>query len=174
MNIKAELEKIYDNDQKLRKEWDILSKKYDKESEEIKNHLNKIAKNEKENLIKIESIISKHGWPAKEEVGTKGLYAIWLVIQHSNKKIMLKYYNYLEKLIQDGLISKSDFATFKDRLLILQGKKQIYGTQYIYDEKHKKYRLEPIENINEVNNLRKEVGLPPLKTIKKNRKKEIK
>ena len=87
---------------------------------------------------------------------------------------MLKYYKYIEKISQEGTISRSDFATFKDRLLILQGKKQIYGTQYIYDEKHKKYILEPIENINEVNNLRKEVGLPPLKTIKKNRKKEIK
>ena len=171
MNIKEELERIYDNDQKLRKEWDNLSKKYNRESEEIKNHLNKITKNQKDNLIRIEKIIAKYGWPTKNEVGTKAIYAIWLVIQHSNKKTMLKYYKYIEKISQEGTISRSDFATFKDRLLILQGKKQIYGTQYIYDEKQKKYILEPIENINEANNLRKEVGLPPLKTIKKNRKK---
>ena len=85
MNIKEELEKIYDNDQKLRKEWDNLSKKYNRESDEIKIHLNKITKNQNNNLIRIEEIISKYGWPTKKEVGTKAIYAIWLVIQHSNK-----------------------------------------------------------------------------------------
>ena len=158
MDIKKELETIYDIDQEDRKEWDKLSKS---KSPKLKEHLEKVAKNQKRNLKIVKKIIANYGWPTKEQVGCKALSAIWLVIEHSNKETMLKYYDCIKEAAIKGDISRSEFATFQDRLLVLQGQKQLYGTQYIFDKKNK-YVLEPIANPKDVNKRRKEVGLPPL------------
>ena len=75
-------------------------------------------------------------------------------------KDIIKYYNEVEKAFKEGIISKVDYAMFYDRFLLVQGKKQIYGTQFIYDENIKKYVLDKVEDFPNLDKRRKEIGLP--------------
>lgn len=160
--VKKELENIYNNDQEARIIWKRLEKEYGSNSKEVKKHLENIKKLQKKNQIVVEKILNKYGWLSKREIGHKAYQAIWLVIQHTDEKDIIKYYNEVEKAFKEGIISKVDYAMFYDRFLLVQGKKQIYGTQFIYDENIKKYVLDKVEDFPNLDKRRKDIGLPPV------------
>jgi hypothetical protein len=69
----------------------------------------------------------------------------------------------LEAAAKNGEASLSNYAIMKDRILVNRGKQQIYGTQKYWDSKQAKFVFFEIEDEKNVNKLRKEVGLEPLK-----------
>ena len=48
------------------------------------------------NLIKLERIIEQIGWPTKSKVGKWGAGTAFLIIDHSSRDVMEKYFPYLE------------------------------------------------------------------------------
>ncbi|WP_272151057.1 DUF6624 domain-containing protein [Tenacibaculum aiptasiae] len=139
------LSEVYESDQRIRKANDLI--KYGKE-----DHRNQ------ELVI---SIIEKCGMPTLKEVSQKQMNAIWLGLQHSNKKIRKKYFPQIEKAVENGDLSKQQYALMKDRMLMDEGKPQIYGSQI---KNGKLYKLENPETVNE---RRKEMGMKPIESYLK-------
>lgn len=121
-----------------------------------------LRKSDSINLIQFKAILDQIGWPTTIKVGRWGAATAFLVIDHSPREVMEKYFPLLEDAAKKGEASMSNYATMKDRVLVNRGAKQIYGTQKYWDEKQGKFVFFPIEDEKKVNKLRKEVGLPVL------------
>ena len=131
------LSEVYKSDQRIRKANDFI----------------KYAKEDHKNQELVISIIEKCGMPSLNEVHQKHMDAIWLGLQHSTKKIRKKYFPYVEKAVENGDLSKEHYALMKDRILMDEGKPQIYGLQI---KDGKLYKLENPETVNE---RRKKMGM---------------
>ena len=131
------LSEVHESDQRIRKS----------------NELIKYAKEDHRNQELVISIIEKCGMPTLKEVTQRHMNAIWLGLQHSNKKIRIKYFPQIEKAVENGDLSKQQYALMKDRILMDEGKPQIYGSQI---KNGKLYKLENPETVNE---RRKKMGM---------------
>ncbi len=132
----------------------ILQKVY--ESDQAGGRQNIDNNQDEQNLAIIVNLIEKCGMPTLAEVSQEQMMAIWLVIQHSDKFFMKKYLPILEQSAEKGDIDKSMIALTKDRILLYEGKPQIYGSQ-VMDGK-----LWDLFEPEYVNKRRKEVGLDPI------------
>lgn len=138
---KAEiLSQVYRSDQRIRREHSL-----------IKN-----AKEDHRNQELVISIIEKCGMPTLQEVNQEQMNAIWLGLQHTVSKYRIKYFPLIEKAVKNGDLSKEQYALMKDRILMDEGKPQIYGSQI---ENGKLYDLAEPETVNE---RRREMGLEPI------------
>ena len=118
------LDLIYHRDQKTRKNSDSIEY---------------ISFIDSSNLIQIEKIINQYGWPGKDFVGAKGNTTAFLVVQHANLPVQEKYLPLLMKSVIDSQSRASDLALLQDRILMRQGKKQIYGSQIVPNGKTGKW-----------------------------------
>ena len=117
------------------------------------NELIKYAKEDHRNQELVISIIEKCGMPTLNEVSQKHMTAIWLGLQHTDEKYRKKYFPLVEKAVENGDLYKEQYALMKDRILMEEGKPQIYGSQL---KNGKLYKLENPETVNE---RRKEMGM---------------
>ena len=124
------------------------------------------------------NLLDNYGWP--DNLSDSANSAIFLVIDHSDKSYIKKYFEMVKEKADQGFISKSDAATLEDRLLMWTNKPQKYGTQtksnmtfYVTDnsdvpENQNVIYIWPIEDPENVDKIRASVGLAPLNTyIKK-------
>jgi hypothetical protein len=160
------LDTIYQDDQLLRQEGDVIIKKYGWEkcweSEEMKVLVPKIQLQDSINLMKVEEIIHKYGWLGADVVGEQGNQTLWLVIQHSDPQTQEEYLPILREAVRNGKASASDLAYLEDRVALSQGEKQIYGSQIGFDSETQLYYVSPLEDPDNVDKRRADVGLPPL------------
>ena len=80
------------------------------------------------NLLKVEEIIQKHGYPGKSLVGEPANTTVFYVIQHAPSKVPT-YFNLIKSAGKKGELSYHFVAMMEDRMLTSEGKLQIYGTQ---------------------------------------------
>ena len=83
------------------------------------------------NQARLKAIIAEHGWPTRQMVGTNGVQAAFIILQHANRdtafqKRMLPD---LKKSYEAGDIRGNHLAMLTDRILVGEGKPQLYGTQ---------------------------------------------
>ncbi len=123
--------------------------------------LTKRRKQDQENLQRVEKIIAKYGYPGVSLVGKKYSRAVFLVIQHSNIPTMVKYLPLLKDLAQKGELPIKTVALMEDRVLLGEGKKQIYGSQIMTDYNGKTF-VRPIEDPDNVDARRSAIGLNPM------------
>ncbi|MBC7555784.1 MAG: hypothetical protein H7195_02360 [Chryseobacterium sp.] len=175
-NLKKELTTILRSDQDLRELFtnDITQERrskilanYNISQDEFKVKGWKITeKNDSVNLIKVEKIVAKYGYPGIKLVGEKLHTTAWYVIQHSKLAIIEKYYPTIIKANKEGDLERTNVAMMEDRMHMYQGKMQIYGTQgagrLFVDSISKKEEwtnfIWPIKDYSIVNELRKSVG----------------
>lgn len=134
------LSEVLESDQRIRRSNDFI----------------KYAKEDHRNQELVISIIEKCGMPTLKDVDQRRMDAIWLGLQHSTKEIRKKYFPQVQKAVKNGDLSKGQYALMKDRMLMDEGKPQIYGSQI---ENGKLYEL---ENPKTVNERRKEMGMEPI------------
>ena len=140
------LSEVYESDQRIRKVNDFI----------------KFAKEDHRNQELVISIIEKCGMPTLNEVSQKHMNAIWLGLQHTTEKYRKKYFPQIEKAVKNGDLSKQQYALMKDRILMDEGKPQIYGSQI---KNGKLYKLENPETVNE---RRKKMGMGTIEDYLKN------
>ena len=141
----------------------ILSEVYESDLRIQKsNELIKYAKENHRNQELVISIIEKCGMPTLKDATQKQMTAIWLGLQHTNKKIRKKYFPYIEEAVENGDLSKEQYALMKDRILMEEGKPQIYGSQI------KNGKLYKLENPEAVNERRKEMGMGTIEDYLRN------
>jgi hypothetical protein len=116
---------------------------------------------DQENTERLGEIIERYGWPTSTLVGKDGANAAWLLVQHADlsPRFQRKCLDQMTKVPRDQ-ISQGDVAYLTDRVLLAEGKKQVYGTQFTLV--NGKCKPRPLEDEANVDQRRKEVGLPPL------------
>jgi hypothetical protein len=120
-----------------------------------------VAVADKENTARLTKIIDRSGWPTVTQVGQDGAHAAWLLVQHAdaNPKFQRTCLDLMAKLPKEE-VSQKDVAFLTDRVLLAEGKKQVYGTQFT--SAGGKWEPRPLEQPEQVDERRKAVGLPPL------------
>jgi hypothetical protein len=133
------LEQALDEDQRLRRENQIKS-----EADIL-------------NQSRVISLIEQCGFPKESEVGSKGMQAVFLIVQHSNRRTREKYFPALKEVLDP-----KDAALLEDRILLESGERQKYGTQIIFNDETNTYEVRAIDDPARVNERRKMVGLEPI------------
>lgn len=159
--IIEELNGIYVEDQKYRKQLDDIEKKYGLESTELKSQWKLIATKDSINLTKVTKILDERGWLGADIIGPDGNSTLFLVIQHSDLATQEKYLPMMRNAVLKGKADSSRLALLEDRVALGKGKRQIYGSQIGRNEQGDYYVL-PLENPENVDKRRQEVGLGKL------------
>ncbi len=168
------LEEVYDNDQAARewtKEMSLLS------ADEIVEYSTEMERVDSLNQVTVFGILDKEGWPS--HLSDKANRAIWIVIDHSDLAYRSKYLDLVKEKAEEGVLDKTDYAILKDRVLMEEGKPQIYGTQIkmaatiVDDEIALQLCLWPVENPATLDSLRSTVGLSPIEEYLKASSKSI-
>ena len=155
----AILDTIYQEDQGLRRQISEVEEKYGRDSDEMKAHWKTINETDSIKLIKIQKILDEKGWLGQDIIGGQGNTTLFLVIQHSQIEIQQKYLPMMRDAVKQGRAFGGDLALLEDRVAMRQGKKQIYGSQINSDYKTGKFSVYPIEDPDNINKRRADVGL---------------
>ena len=117
----------------------------------------------REDQIQLDEIIAQHGWPKFSEVG-KVAKAACLVIQHaSTNEIRKKYLPLLEAACKEGEADWRGYALMYDRIMMNETGNQFYGSQLrTSPDKNWVYEFVPIEDIEHLNERRRDKGLEPI------------
>lgn len=124
-------------------------------------------KNMKENEERLLELLDKYGWPSASEVTEYAAAGAALIINHTNYETRAKYFPLLEKAFKQGEAQPLRYAKMRDRLLVEEGKDQLYGTQWKFEDSERVPH--PIEQPEYVDKRRAEIGLGPLKDYLKTR-----
>jgi hypothetical protein len=155
--LKVELETIYETDQKHRLSLNKASD--EKERAKLWAEQNAI---DKANQARIDEILKTHGWPGKKEFGPKAALAAFLVVQHSTPEMMKRYLPVLQNAMENGDANKESVALLDDRVRMIEGRPQRYGSQVRRDPNTGKMTFWHIEDEESVDKRRAEMGLGPL------------
>jgi len=101
-------------------------------------------KNMKENQKRLLELLEKYGWPSAAEVTEYAAAGAALIINHSTYEIRSKYFPMLEDAFKKGGAQPLRYAKMRDRLLVEEGRKQLYGTQIKFENMVRE--PEPIED----------------------------
>lgn len=120
-----------------------------------------------DNTKRLKEIIEKEGYLNIDEIGVEASNALWLLIQHADldRDFQIKCLE-LMKQLHDGYINKKNIAYLEDRVRVGTGKPQLYGTQF-HRREDGKLVLKDIEDVENVDQRRKEMGLGTLEEYKK-------
>lgn len=131
-SIKGEiLDEVYISDQRIRNENIPFSE---------------FGKEDHRNQELVISIIEKCGMPSLKEVTQKQMNAVWLALQHTDSKTRKQYFPFIEQAVTNGDLTKEKYALMKDRILMDEGKPQIYGSQI---QNGKLYKLQNPKSVND-------------------------
>ncbi|MDC8103415.1 DUF6624 domain-containing protein [Chryseobacterium sp. PTM-20240506] len=130
-----------------------LGEGYHKEMEQLHNR----------NAKKLNDIMDIIGYPGIDKVGKEASEAAWLIIQHAigQPELMRKCVRLLKDAVDEQKADPKNLAYLSDRIAVFEGKPQLYGTQFDWNENGE---MVPnfIDNITKVNERRKSVGLNTL------------
>ena len=156
INISNKIIALKNKDLKLRElliKKNKLNNDYNKEMEKLHNN----------NAFILNDIITTIGYPTIEKVGKEANEAAWLIVQHSisQPSFMKKYLQLLKKEVHKNNENAIKLAYLTDRIAVFEGKIQLYGTQFDWDETMKLSPY-PFDCIKKVNERRKKIQLNTL------------
>ncbi|MBC7694495.1 MAG: hypothetical protein H7141_03520 [Burkholderiales bacterium] len=159
---------IDNNDIKYRIQVQELGEKFGLFSKEVDTVWLLMNKTDSINQVKVKSILDKYGWLGIDDVGIQCNAALFRVIQHSDIKTQEQYLPIMQDAVKNRKANPSQLTLLEDRILLRQGKKQIYGSQIGFDSKTKLYYVSPLEDPDNVDKRRGEIGLEPLSIVLEN------
>ncbi|MFC6021720.1 DUF6624 domain-containing protein [Plantactinospora solaniradicis] len=146
--IAAELLAMADADEQMRTRFLIGTATWDAEIDRV-------------NTARLKNIIAEIGWPTVSKVGVEASSAAWLLAQHAADDLdFMTCCLGMMKEAGPGEVKLSNIALLDDRVRIIQGQPQVYGTQFC--EKGAGHEPFPIEDPESVDERRAAVGLDTL------------
>ncbi len=108
-------------------------------------------------------IVDTHGWPDNAMVGADGAGAAWMIVQQAIglPNFMRACLDLIGAAANTGRVPRWQMALLTDRIRWLEGRPQVYGSQFDWDEKGELNPL-PIEDETDIDARRAEVDLVPL------------
>ena len=121
----------------------------------------RMAEIDSANTARMKELVKQYGWPGPELVGVDGTEAAFLLVQHAEHAFQEQMLPLVEAAYRNKKLQGQDYALLLDRVLVADGKSQVYGTQAkIFDQwKGEEPVFEPIEDEANVDKRRAEVGL---------------
>jgi hypothetical protein len=115
-----------------------------------------------DNLQRLHHIVRQDGFPTARMVGYDGVAAAWLILQHASADpaFQAALLPTIEGLARRGELSGENYALLADRVLLAQGKRQRFGTQFTGFGPA--LQLQPLEDPQRVDQRRAQLGLMSL------------
>jgi hypothetical protein len=122
-----------------------------------------------QNAAILTGILESHGWPGTELAGKDGSEAAWLIVQHAIglPDFQRRCLALIEGAVRRGEAPAWQAAYLADRIRTLEGRPQLYGTQFDWDDQGL-MSPQPIEDPDGIDARRAEIGLPPLAETTRN------
>lgn len=150
------LDSIMELDQSIRKKYMEKIKANERIESNLYREMNRI---DSSNQVWVINKLQKHGWPEKNKIGENAARAVFLVIQHAELSTIETYYPQLQALADRDEANPVHAAMMLDRMLMYQGKKQVYGTQASGTLREDgTWVIWPVEDPDNINIRRKQVG----------------
>lgn len=164
--LRAELVAIGNRDQALREEMSTLllqSGSQRPDSVAVARITARVDSADRAHAARVREIVSQRGWPTRSQVGGEGVEAVFLVVQHAvhDAELQRRYLQHLTATFRENDRSTGEaIALLTDRLRVMEGKPQLYGTQVTIQGKD--VVVDPIEDPSRVDQRRATLGLEPL------------
>ena len=155
-------------DQTFRQIKKCIEDKFGFESEETKYYWSLIHEQDSLNEKTVIKILDSFGWLSQQQIGYMANQSIWLVIQHAPIETQEKYLSLLKESVEEGGSEGWYLAFLEDRILMRTNKKQKYGSQLIQNKETGEYKLYQVEDPENLNKRRAEIGLEPIEDYLKN------
>jgi|HubBroStandDraft_6_1064221.scaffolds.fasta_scaffold01844_7 hypothetical protein len=112
------------------------------------------------NAARLKEIIAASGWPGAALVGGDGSHAAWRIVQHSisDPPFQRLCLQAIRSAIEREEAPLAQFAFLEDRIRFFEGRPQVYGTQFHWDE-NGEMNPWPIEDAERVDERRADAGL---------------
>ncbi|MFK7950339.1 MAG: hypothetical protein AB8G11_22310 [Saprospiraceae bacterium] len=142
-----QLKEISKKDQDVRYKWSKIKQKYGKDSKEELDYIKIVHESDSINLVAVEAIIEKHGYPGKNLVGSEyQTDAMWVIHHAKYNEFRKKYFPILYQAAENGELPLSAFKLYIDRLHQVEFGTQLYGTQSQYNKELNAYERTPMED----------------------------
>ena len=157
--LRRELLEMERVDQAVRNEW--IQAGADIPNPELQSRM---AAVDARNTARLRALVEEHGWLGAGLVGADGAVSAFLILQHASHDVQKALFPLVEAGYREGTVSGDRYALLLDRILVGDGRPQLYGTQpepfdaWVDGEP----ALAPIEDESNVDARRAEVGLMPL------------
>lgn len=108
----------------------------------------------------LKSLMKEHGFPTISKVGNDGAHAAVVIAYHADhdRKFQKNFLKHLEAAMKKGEAHSWDFAFLFDKLRIVEGKAQCFGTHFHLVD-HCKVALSKSESTRSVNRRRAKMGM---------------
>lgn len=165
-NLFEQLEQLKKRDIEIRDKLLSEGKLYGQYDKEFQNV-------HRENAHALDKLVSTHGWPTVSKVGIEGTRLAWLIAQHAicTPDLQRKFFKLLSEAAEKGDVPKKQVALLADRIRFNEGKPQIYGTVLDWNEDGE--LTCELENPESVNELRKDIGMPPFEQALQEHREEV-
>jgi len=160
--LKLKLEKLFDEDQKIRVTLDSLINLHGYESAPVQSYIKETMMDiDSVNTAEVINILETYGWLGTDEVGIKGNAALFVVIQHGSLSTQETYLPMLRRSVKQGKSSPINLGMLEDRIALSKHKKQVYGTQ-LWTKEDGSLFIAPVVKPDELDKRRKGIGLEPI------------
>jgi hypothetical protein len=118
---------------------------------------------DRENLAWLRPLVDRDGFPTVAEVGSDGVNHTWILVQHADadRPFQNRVLDQIRPRVATGEVDGEEFAQLTDRVLLAEGKKQRYGSQFV-GAGDKPMTLRPVEDAAHLDDRRAAMGLPPM------------
>lgn len=115
------------------------------------------------NADRLAAILDRYGWPGRTLVGAEAARRAWLVAVHADRQldVQRRALRLMASAVTAGEAEPAQLATLRDRVLVNEGHRQVYGTQ-IADVVDGEPVPWPTEDPQRLDARRAEVGLEPV------------
>lgn len=149
-------------DQKHRNRMDSVRLAYGGDSKELKALMKAMKATDSLNLVKVSGIINTYGWLGEKDIGSLCNTTLFMVIQHSDLTTQVAYLPLMREAVKQGNARAASLALLEDRVALLEGKRQTYGSQLSWNMKTNVYVVMPLEDPDRVDERRAAMGLEPM------------
>lgn len=132
--------------------------------------ITKMQQQDQYNQEYLKSLFNNCDWP--KGLSKEAHTSIYLILQHSEDMLMRSYYPKVEEMVALGRLDPDDAATMFDRLQLNAGLPQRYGTQ-TFENTNNQNAVWPIQDLEELTELRASVGLSSMYDYIKETKESI-
>ncbi|MFF3326937.1 DUF6624 domain-containing protein [Streptomyces sp. NPDC002889] len=112
-----------------------------------------------DNTAWLKSVVAEHGWPGNTLVGDQGTDDAWLLVQHADRdpEFQRQALELLKAAVEAEDAPARHLAYLTDRVLVAEGKPQLYGTQYT--DEGNSLQLQPVRDPEHLDERRAAMGL---------------
>lgn len=156
--LAEELTRMGEQDQAIRKQ---IPEKFDPE------FWKRMAGEDKLRQERLARIIEEKGWPLASQVGHQAANSAWLIAQHGSDDFLKRCLPLMQAAADRHELPLSSLALSIDRVLMHDGQKQRYGSQFQTD-KDGRTVVYPIDEMATLDERRASMGLEPFAQYRKN------